>query len=102
MVTTVKHAFAYGVDDFKWLNHSACWQIFDFQAATGHFIDTGDVLLRHLAENFVRTPGALHLENDGRLGDGNHGRAHQRHCNSSSGSFAKEAATAGNGAFAVG
>ena len=56
MVTTIKHAFAHGVDDFKWLDHGTCWQVLDFQAATGHFIDAGDVLLRHLAEDVVGAP----------------------------------------------
>jgi hypothetical protein len=123
VVTTVEHAFAHGIDDFKWLNHSACWQIFNSEAATGHFINacdvllkcpvaaselniTGhfinacDVLLRHFAENFVGTPRTLHLENDRRLSDSNEWRAHQWGSHGSCCSLAKETATTGHGAIA--
>jgi len=100
VVTTVEYAFAHSIDDFKWLDHGASWQIFDFQAATRHFVDAGDVLLRHFAENFIGAPRTLHLENDGRLSNGNEWRTHQWNSYSGCGSLAKETATAGHGALA--
>jgi hypothetical protein len=60
----------------------------------------GDVLLRHLAENFVGAPRALHLENDRRLSDGNEWRTHQWNSYSGCGSLAKETASASHRALA--
>jgi hypothetical protein len=96
VVSTVENAFAHGIDDFERLDHGTSWQIFDFQATTGHFIDAGDVLLGHFAENFIGTPRALHFEDNGCLGNGNHGRPHQWDSHSSGGCLSKEATAAGS------
>ena len=56
------------------LHDCAGVEVVDLQAAAAHVVDLGDIVLRHVVEDVVSAPGALHLQRDGLCaGDLRHG-----------------------------